>query len=177
MTVVVKGYSQTTTCLLLASTYSGLDIVKYLIRHLNADVTTCVRGQETVPHKACMSRVEAAEKVEFIVENYPFMAHAKTSHGTLAVHVAARCDKVRCLEVLLKSDPASVNRATSRGLTPLHIAAYFGCKNAVEFLLSWDYSDVNAQDLNEDTPAHHAACYKHTESANFKAALMHKQNI
>ena len=183
VTISVNGCRQTNTCLLLAAKYCGVDMIKYLIRHVKADVTICDSRRETALHKACRSSVEAAEKVEFIAENYPFMAHVKTPHGTLPVHLAARCDKLRCLEILINSDPTSVNKTTSRGLTALHVAAHFGCKNAVEFLLSWDYTDVNSQDLNGDTPAHHAANYKRmecliaiTEASNFEASFTNKKS-
>ena len=44
VTVFLNGHRQTSTCLLLASTYSGVDMLNYLIRHLNADVRSCDHG-------------------------------------------------------------------------------------------------------------------------------------
>ena len=163
VTMSINGQSYTSTCVLLASQYSGVDMLKFLARHMSADVRMCDRGLENALHKACRSSVDPTEKVEFIVKNYPSVTGVRTLYGTLPVHIAAKYDKVSCLKILLEYDPMCVNQPTSRGLTPLHVAANFGCKNAIEYLVSRGFTDVNAQDLNGDTAAHHAASHKNMQ--------------
>ena len=158
------GSQQKSTCLLVASLAADLDVIKFILRHRNVDVTRQRDSRhETVLHKACKSHVQADEKTEFLVSKYPELTTVATTCGTLPLHVAAKHNKVRCLEILLKRDPNSVNKSTSRGLTPLHIAVRCGHLKIMNFLLGCDFININAQDVNGDTPAHLTAFHNQSD--------------
>ena len=177
------GSRQVSTCLLLASLTADLDVIKFILRHTNIDATQQRDSRhETVLHKACKSRIKAEKKTEFLVSKYPELTAVATPCGTLPIHVAAKHNKVRCLEILLKGDKKQVSTPTSRGMTPLHIAVTFGCLEATEFLIKCEHTNVNTQDSNGNTPAHHASYNSHMDclyvlvnSPSFEGYLVNKK--
>ena len=112
------GSQQVSFFLLLASLGADLDVTKFILHKISSDITKRDSRNETALHKACKSKVQDVEKAEFLVSKYPDLMYFGTSCGTLPLHVAAKHNKVRCLEILLKHEPESVNKITSRGMTP-----------------------------------------------------------
>ncbi len=92
---------------------------------------------------------------------------ARSSFGSLAVHMAAQAGDAKLVRRLLEGREEDCNERTKAGETPLHLATVCGNGESVRVLLEFGASVSAITDAFWDTPLH-SACYMR----NYEAAAL-----
>lgn len=125
----------------LAAREGRKSVVRALLEH-GADVDRQNDEGWTALHEAAKMGID--EVVRFLVDDYNADTNKKLINGSVALHLAAQANHIRCVQALLDRGQ-NVNVTNSDGRTALHIAADNGCVEIVQFLLERD-ADVTIQD-------------------------------
>ncbi len=140
----VSPYSLGSTALIEAVQNFHKDIVELLIkRKANVDYQEW-RG-DTALHYACRKSLEITALL-LDAGASPFI---RNEGGRVALHEAAACNNVACIELLIKKG-VPIDIPDSRGGTPLSYAAIFGALDAVKYLVEKgaDLEPCDAEGLN-----------------------------
>lgn len=90
---------------------------------------------------------------------------ARSSFGSLAVHMAAQAGDAKLVRRLLEGRADDCHERTMAGETPLHLAPVCGSGDSVRVLLEFGASVRAITDAFWDTPLHTACYMGNTEAA------------
>ena len=149
------------TCLCYASACNDARTVRQLVQ-AGADVTASDSRGITPLHRSCESKIEAKQKVEYLLSCDASLISAQTNDINTPLHRAALRGNDTVISVLIQHG-AEVNKRGPGGRTALHHACQNGHVACIHELIKHG-ADVEAKDSdNEATPLQLAAGFNHPD--------------
>ena len=149
------------TCLGFASGCNDSHTVRLLVQ-AGADVTATDSTGRTPLHWACVSIIEANQKVEYLLSRDSSLIKARTNANHMPLHRAVFTGNDTLISVLIQRG-AKVNEQGQYGRSALHYACSKGHVACVHELMRHG-ADVDARDKDEATPLRLAAYFNQPES-------------